>query len=71
MNLDDGELVLEQEKPVLKRSVSIDGEYYHNRAATLPRGRIKNNKEVKYPIVENYQTYSEKFRLVKYLKIYD
>ena len=66
MNLDDGELVLEQENPALKRSVSIDGDYYHNKAAMLARGRIKHNKEVCYPIVENYHTYSEKiFKICK------
>ena len=60
MNLDDEELVLEHEKPALKRSTSIDGEYYNNKAATLPRGRMKNNKQVCYPLVENHHTYSEK-----------
>ena len=60
LNLDDGELVLEQENPALKRRASIDGVYHQNKAATLPRGRMKNNKEVCYPIIENYHTYSEK-----------
>ena len=45
-NSDDGEVVLEQKKHALKRSLSIDGEYYHDKAATLPRERMKFNKEV-------------------------
>ena len=55
LNLDDGELVLEQEKSALKRSLSMDDEYYHDKASTLPSGRMKNNKEVGFPIVEKYQ----------------
>ena len=36
----------------------MDGEYYHDKAATLPRGKMKAKKDVGVPIVENYHTYS-------------
>ena len=35
----------------------MDDEYYHDKASTLPSGRMKNNKEVGFPIVEKYQAH--------------
>ena len=58
--------MLEQKKETMKRSLSIDDELYHDKAATLPRRGVQNNQEVGFPIVDH--TYSYKV-YIEYVNI--